>query len=104
MFIEILEEKTAIELLELITEEVTFFIESNPNLFTRFAWFTFCLIALIVILSQLIPVLTEISSQKQIEKEIFTQIDDESENFNDSCLVLAKILLLRMFLNFKLSI
>lgn len=37
MFIEILEEKTAIELLELITEEVTFFIESNPNLFTRFA-------------------------------------------------------------------
>ena len=96
MFIEILEEKTAIELLELITEEVTFFIESNPNFFARFAWFTFCLIALIVILSQLIPVLTEISSQKQIEKEIFTQIDDESENFNDSCLVLAKILLLRM--------
>ena len=104
MFIEILEEKTAIELLELITEEVTFFIESNPNLFARFAWFTFCLIALIVILSQLIPVLTEISSQKQIEKEILTQIDDESENFNDSCLVLAKILPLRMFLNFKRSI
>ena len=101
MFTEILETKATIQLLQFLIEELTFFIESNPKLLTRFAWFTFCLIT-VTVFSKLL--LTEISSQKQIEKEILTQIDDESENFNDSCLVLAKILPLRMFLNFKLSI
>ena len=55
MFTEILEEKVIIELL---VEELTFFIESNPKLFTRFAWFTFCLITLNLLLSQLISQVT----------------------------------------------
>ena len=59
MFTEILEEKVIIELL---VEELTFFIESNPKLFTRFAWFTFCLIILNLLLSQLIPQVTQIYS------------------------------------------
>ena len=93
MFTEILEEKRAIELLQLLTEEITFFIGSNPKLLTRFAWFTFCLITLTVFLYQLKLFLTEVYSQKETEKEVLTEIYDEaSEDFDDFCFVLAKIL------------
>ena len=71
MSTEILEEKIIIELVKFIVEELTFFIESNPKLFTRFAWFTFCLITLNLLLSQLMPQSIQIYSQKSdVQKEI----------------------------------
>ena len=76
-------------MLQFLIEELTFFIESNPKLLTRFAWFTFCLIT-VTVFSKLL--LTEISSLRETEKEVLTEIYDESYDSNEYCFVLAKII------------
>lgn len=91
-----LKENGSILLFEFIVEKFTFFIKSNPKLLTRFGGLTLFLITLTVILNQVKTQLTqinrEINSQIETEKEILVETFDESEDLQDSCLILAKIL------------